>query len=66
MESIRNKKILLVDDDEHLLRALNKTLTSEGAVVTAAQWAGDAVEFLIQREKHVDMVITDLRMPLVM
>jgi len=65
MESIRNKNILVVDDDEHLLRALDKTLTSEGAVVTTTQWAGDAVEILIEREKRMNMVITDLRMPFV-
>jgi DNA-binding NtrC family response regulator len=65
MESIRNKNILIVDDDEYMLRALDKTLTGEGAVVTRTQWAGDAVEILIGREKNMDMVITDLRMPFV-
>lgn len=65
MESIQHKNILLVDDDEHLLRALDKTLTSEGAVVASTQWAGDAVDFLVKRETQVDLVITDLRMPFV-
>lgn len=65
MMSIRNKNFLIVDDDERLLRAIEKTLSSEGATVTAMQWAGDAVEFLTQRENVVDLVITDLRMPLI-
>ena len=63
--NMQNKSILIVDDDERLLRALEKTLTSEGATITSTQWAGDAVEILIRREKAIDLVITDLRMPLV-
>lgn len=63
MEGILNKKILIVDDDERILRALDKTLRSEGAMVTTTQWAGDAIEILSRREQ-VDLVITDLRMPL--
>lgn len=65
MESIRNKNILIVDDDERLLRALDKTLRSEGAMVTTTLWAGDAIEILIRREKSMDLIITDLRMPFV-
>jgi DNA-binding NtrC family response regulator len=65
MERIRNKYILVVDDDEYMLRALDKTLSSEGAVVVSTQWAGDAIEILIKREKNMDLVITDLRMPFV-
>ena len=64
MQGILNKKILLVDDDERFLRALGKTLRSEGAVVTATQWAVDAIDILSRTEK-MDLVITDLRMPLV-
>lgn len=64
MEGILNKKILVVDDDERMLRALDKTLRGEGAMVTTTQWAGDAIEILSRREE-VDLIITDLRMPLV-
>lgn len=64
MDGILNKKILIVDDDERFLRALGKTLRSEGAVVTSVQWAVDAIDILSRPEK-VDLVITDLRMPLV-
>jgi DNA-binding NtrC family response regulator len=64
MQRILNKKILIVDDDERFLRALGKTLRSEGAVVMATQWAVDAVDILSRPEK-VDLVITDLRMPVV-
>ncbi|HTV41301.1 MAG TPA: response regulator [Candidatus Sulfotelmatobacter sp.] len=64
MQGTLNGKILIVDDDERFLRALGKTLRSEGAVVTATQWALDAIDILSRPEK-VDLVITDLRMPVV-
>lgn len=64
-EGIQNKIILIIDDDVRMLRALAKTLTSEGAVAIRAQGAGEAVEILSRREKTVELVITDLRMPLV-
>ncbi|HUA67188.1 MAG TPA: response regulator [Candidatus Saccharimonadales bacterium] len=65
MNNIRNKSILLVDDDERMLRALVKVLTGEGAVTTCASWAGDAISILTERQKPMDLVITDLRMPFV-
>ncbi len=63
MGRIRSKSILVVDDDAGMLRALEKVLRSEGAVVTTAKWAGDAIEVLTQRQKQIDLVITDLMMP---
>lgn len=65
MKGILNKNVLVVDDDERMLRALVKTLSSEGAVVTSSQWGGDAIEILARRESKIELVISDLRMPLV-
>jgi DNA-binding NtrC family response regulator len=65
MASVRDKSVLIVDDDAALLRALGKVLRSEGATVTSAEWVGDAIEFLTDRQIRFDLVITDLRMPLV-
>lgn len=65
MKNICGKSVLVVDDDARMLRALDKVLTSEGAVVTSAVWAGDAIEILTERQKSIDLVITDLRMPFV-
>ena len=65
MKGIRNKSILVVDDNVGMLRALEKVLISEGAIVACAEWAGDAVDILTQRQKPIDLVITDLRMPMV-
>ena len=65
MKTIHNKSVLIVDDDARMLRALDKVLTSEGATVTCAEWAGDAIDILNERQKQIDLVITDLRMPVV-
>jgi len=63
--SIADKNILIADDDERLLRALDKVLTSEGARVTPTKWAGDAVDVLMRQETKFDLVIADLQMPFV-
>jgi DNA-binding NtrC family response regulator len=65
MTNIRNKSVLVVDDDARMLGALDKVLTSEGMEVTSAAWAGDAIGILTEREKPIDLVITDLRMPFI-
>jgi two-component system, NtrC family, response regulator PilR len=64
MKKLRKKSILIIDDDAGMLCALDKVLTGEGAEVTCAAWAGDAVETLTSRQKKFDLVITDLRMPM--
>ena len=65
MKKIREKSVLVIDDDTGMLRALDKVLSAAGAVVTRAQNAGDAVEILTARKEKFDLVITDLRMPFV-
>jgi DNA-binding NtrC family response regulator len=65
MNNICQKSILVVDDDARWLRALDKVLTGEGAVVFRAQWAGDVLELLTARKLQFDLLITDLRMPFV-
>lgn len=62
--SITGKSILIVDDDAALLRALTKVLSGEGAVVRNASWAGEVMERLADNEGHFDLIITDLRMPI--
>ena len=65
MKKLHNKSILIIDDDAGMLRALDKVLTGEGATVTCADCAADAMEILTARQKRMDLVITDLRMPFV-
>src|SRR5882757_3603755 len=55
------RNILLVDDDEKLLRVLTLRLESEGYGVTVAASGPDALARLGERVPH--FVLTDLRMP---
>jgi CheY-like chemotaxis protein len=64
MTSINGKSVLIIDDDAAMLRALNKVLSGEGAVVTSSFWAGEAMEHLINKPERFDLIITDLRMPI--
>jgi CheY-like chemotaxis protein len=64
-KDISEKSVLVVDDDERMLRALDKVLTSEGAVVTCSNRAGSAIEVLIEGKTPVDLVIVDLSMPFI-
>ncbi len=62
--AIHGKSILVIDDDAALVRALNKVLTGAGAIVTTAAYAGEAMEQLTDKLKLFDLIITDLRMPI--
>ncbi|MFN3740129.1 MAG: sigma-54-dependent transcriptional regulator [Thermodesulfovibrionales bacterium] len=54
-------KILVVDDEKDILRALEFILTREGYSVTTATSGEEAIEFL--KKEEYDLVLTDLRMP---
>jgi len=64
MRSINGKSVLVVDDDAAMLRALQKVLAGEGASVATASWAGEIMERLDENEGRFDLIITDLRMPI--
>lgn len=61
--SLAGRQLLVVDDDKALLLALSKVLRSEGAKVLAAGNASEAVRFLSLNFGHIDLVLTDMRMP---
>lgn len=63
--AVSKKSVLVVDDDARMVRALEKVLSDEGIDVISAFEAGEAVEILTRRQKKIDLVITDLRMPFV-
>lgn len=60
-----NKSVLVIDDDVGMLRALNKVLTAEGCMVASASSPEAAAKFLGSGEQCFDLVITDLRMPVI-
>jgi len=55
------KQILVVDDEANLRRVLSAQLGRDGYEVHVAEDGESALNFL--REHHIDLVITDLRMP---
>src|SRR6204780_5674005 len=55
-------KVLLVDDDPQVRRALRTTLTSAGYVVVEARTGEEALEE-VQAGGPVDMILMDLKMP---
>jgi DNA-binding response OmpR family regulator len=55
------KKILIIDDDEHLLLGLTPRLKTNGYAVV---WAGDAVTAIsMARKEAPDLIILDLGLP---
>jgi len=54
-----------VDDDERMVRALERVFTSEGARVVCSSWAGGAIGILADRKIRVDLIIIDLCMPII-
>ncbi|PWT80496.1 MAG: hypothetical protein C5B58_11545 [Acidobacteria bacterium] len=63
MEHLRNKSVLVVDDDPGMLRAMTKVLTNEGMRVTGLSDPTAVVTTLVESESRFDLLITDLRMP---
>lgn len=55
-------RVLMVDDDESLLRAYERTLLLAGYVVQTAT-SGRAALSLLDKDPSVDVVITDIHMP---
>lgn len=57
----KNKKILIVDDEENARMGLSKLLSQEGFEVDSVANGFEALEFL--RKKKVSLVISDISMP---
>ena len=64
MNELRNKSVLIVDDDSGMLRAMTKVLANEGMYVTSVSDPTTVVTQLGESGKRFDLVITDLRMPM--
>jgi DNA-binding NtrC family response regulator len=63
MKDLRNKSVLIVDDNPGMLRAMTKVLANEGMQVTGVSDPTAVVTKLAEAGKRFDLVITDLRMP---
>lgn len=57
------KRILVVDDDKPLLRAVSEVLRYAGANVKSASGVVEGIALLTEKDAAFNAVITDLRMP---
>ena len=58
---VKNNKILLVDDEESIVKSLQQDFKQEGYEITIALSGEEAIEKL--RDQQFDMVLSDLAMP---
>ncbi len=56
-----NERVLVVDDEEDLLKTMEVALNNEGYQVKCSQTGNDAIGFF--KDKPFDIVITDIKMP---
>ncbi len=56
-----SKKILIIDDEDLVVRSIQKLLTKEGYEVTVARSGEEALGVLQAQE--VDLIVCDVRMP---
>lgn len=59
--SITSQVVLLVDDEDSILRALTRTLRTLGVTILSASSGQHALDLLQQHD--VDLIISDMRMP---
>ncbi len=60
-EEIRDKKILLIDDDESIRDSLRMFFLAEGLHIDAVETAEEGLEALARQ--HYDVIITDYNLP---
>jgi two-component system, response regulator, stage 0 sporulation protein F len=59
--SLKNHRVLVIDDEEEVRFLLQKAFTHEGADITAAETGYQGFQFLMNL--HFDLVLMDLHMP---
>jgi len=59
--SLQNKRILLVDDEDFLREVLSEIFNSAGAITTTAE--NGSIAFDLLQKDRFDVVISDIRMP---
>jgi len=60
---LRNKHILLIDDDVRFAELLKRTITAKGFSVSIASSVNDALLLYLESDSDIDLVVTDLHMP---
>ena len=59
----RKRCVLIVDDEERIVRALKDLLSFDGFHVLTAGDGGEALQVFAQWEKQIDLVLLDVMMP---
>jgi signal transduction histidine kinase/HAMP domain-containing protein/CheY-like chemotaxis protein len=62
-EALRDKRVLVVDDDDRNVFALTRALESQGMLVDSADNGAEALERLRQAAPPYDLVLMDIMMP---
>lgn len=57
------RRVLVVDDDSSVRRVMAEMLAALGYTVVTAQHGLDAVDVFQSQGEQIDLVVTDLRMP---
>jgi DNA-binding response OmpR family regulator len=57
----KSKSILVVDDDQSILKSTKSILQKEGYVVETAETGKEALDKML--EKHYDLVLLDVKLP---
>lgn len=60
----RPRTVLVVDDDASLRRMIHRWLSQDGDAVIEAEDGISALHILLARTQQVDLVLTDIEMPL--
>ena len=60
---MNNKHILIVDDEDQILRSIAVALQLDDYQVSTAKNGLDALKLLKSPDKQIDMVVTDIQMP---
>lgn len=63
MNTTRNKNILLVDDDEFILKMYSDVLLNAGFNVTSCSSPLAALDKIVANKEYYHLIITDIRMP---
>lgn len=61
-ELFKNKRVLIVDDDERNIFALEKTLQQHGMIVDSVRNGRECLNF-IEQDRYVDVILMDIMMP---
>ncbi|MCG2953044.1 response regulator, partial [Escherichia coli] len=59
----QGKKVLIVDDDQRNIFALQTALKKQGMDIITAQNGLECLEIVESKEHHIDLILMDIMMP---